>query len=83
MNQELKYSLEKLEMIDDANHSIGLIPVRQTTENKDLPPEEIIALENAVKYGAQYVYYLIMALFGKIQNIVINSNLVIVPMKNY
>ena len=57
MNQELKYSLEKLEMLGDCNHISGLIPVHENIKNKNLPPEEIIALENADKYGAHYVYF--------------------------
>lgn len=57
MNQELKYSLENLEMIGDSNQPSGLLPVQEITKNKNLPAEEIIALENASKYGAQYVYF--------------------------
>ena len=57
MNQELKYSLENLEMIGDSNHPSGLLPVQEITKNQNLSPEEIIALENASKYGAQYVYF--------------------------
>jgi len=57
MNQELKYSLENLEMIGDDFHPSGLLPVQVIAKNKDLPPEEIIALENAGKYGAHYVYF--------------------------
>ncbi len=57
MNQELKYSLESLEMIGDTNHFSGLLPVQDICKNKELPPEEIIALENAGKYGADYVYF--------------------------
>ncbi|MCT4601345.1 MAG: SAM-dependent methyltransferase [Marinifilum sp.] len=57
MNQELKYSLEQLDMIVDNNHTSGLIPVQGYLTNKDLSPEEIIALENANKYGANYVYF--------------------------
>jgi len=57
MNQELKYCLENLEMIGDSDHPSGLLPVQEITKNQNLPPEEIIALENASKYGAQYVYF--------------------------
>lgn len=57
MNQELKYSLENLEMIDDDNLSSGLLPVQEIFKNKNLQPEEIIALEYASKYGADYVYF--------------------------
>lgn len=57
MNEELKYCLENLEMIGDSDHPSGLLPVQEITKNQNLPPEEIIALENASKYGAQYVYF--------------------------
>ena len=57
MNQELKYSLENLEMIGSDCHPSGLLPVQEITKNKTLQPEEIIALENAGKYGAHYVYF--------------------------
>ena len=57
MNQELKYSLKNLEMIGNDDHPSGLLPVQEITKNKTLPPEEIIALENAGKYGAHYVYF--------------------------
>lgn len=57
MNQELLYSLEKLDMIEDVNHISGLVPVQNISSNKNLPPEEIIVLENANKYGAHYVYF--------------------------
>ncbi len=57
MNQELKYSLEQLDMIVDNNHTSGLIPVQGYLTNKDLSPDEVIALENADKYGANYVYF--------------------------
>ena len=57
MNQELKYSLEQLDMIVDNNRTSGLIPVQGYLTNNDLSPEEIIALENANKYGANYVYF--------------------------
>lgn len=57
MNQELEYSLKNLEMIGNDNHPSGLLPVQEITKNKTLPPEEIIALENAGKYGAHYVYF--------------------------
>ena len=57
MNQELIYSLDKLEMIGGKNHSTGLISVLDINVNKNLPPEEVIALENAGKYGAHYVYF--------------------------
>lgn len=57
MNPELKYSLEQLDMIVDDDRTSGLIPVQGYFTNKDLSPEEIIALENADKYGANYVYF--------------------------
>ena len=57
MNQELKYSLEKLEMLSSSEHTSGLVPVQDINSNRDLPPEEFIALENADKYGAHYVYF--------------------------
>lgn len=57
MNQELIYSLEKLEMLDNAEHASGLVPTRAIDSNKVLAPEEFIALENANKYKAQYVYF--------------------------
>lgn len=57
MHQEFIYSLEKLEMLDSTEHPSGLIPVRNLDSNKNLPPEEYIALENADKYGANYVYF--------------------------
>jgi len=57
MNQELKYSLEKLEMLDSTNQSSGLVHISEIKSNKNLPPEEFIALENATKYKAHYVYF--------------------------
>lgn len=57
MNEELKYGLAKLEMLGNTKHSSGLIPVQEIDSNKNLPPEEYIALENAKKYKAQYVYF--------------------------
>lgn len=57
MNKELKFGLEKLEMLDNSQHSSGLISVKTINFNKNLPPEEFIALENADKYGAHYVYF--------------------------
>ncbi|MFS4466711.1 HsdM family class I SAM-dependent methyltransferase [Maribacter sp. 2210JD10-5] len=57
MNRELKYSLEKLEMLDSTNQSSGLVLINEIKSNKNLPPEEFIALENADKYKAQYVYF--------------------------
>lgn len=57
MNEELKYCLENLEMIGDSDCPSGLLPVQEISKNQNLPPEEIIALENASKYGAQYVYF--------------------------
>ncbi len=57
MNKELIYSLEKLEMLDSSEQSSGLIPVRNIDSNKNLSSAEYIALENAAKYGAHYVYF--------------------------
>nr|WP_319398832.1 N-6 DNA methylase [uncultured Carboxylicivirga sp.] len=57
MTQELKYGLEQLDMIVDDNHTSGLIPVVGYLNNNNLSPEEIIALENANKYGVTYVYF--------------------------
>ncbi len=57
MNQELAYSLEKLEMLSSPEHASGLVPVHSINSNKNLPPEEFIALENAGKYRAHYVYF--------------------------
>jgi type I restriction-modification system DNA methylase subunit len=57
MNREFKYSLEKLDMIVDDSLTSGLIPVQKVKEIQELAPEEIIALENATQYGAQYVYF--------------------------
>ena len=57
MNQVLKYSLENLDMIVNDNLTSGLLPVQEIHKNKNLAPEEIIALENANDYGAHYVYF--------------------------
>lgn len=57
MNQELEYCLDKLEMLGSSGHASGLVPVQEISSNKNLPPEEFIALENAAKYGAHYVYF--------------------------
>ncbi|TFF33650.1 HsdM family class I SAM-dependent methyltransferase [Mucilaginibacter psychrotolerans] len=58
MNDVLKYSLAQLEMLNDDNHSTGLVRVQNA---KDADPEffsieEIIALENAAAYKADYIY---------------------------
>ncbi len=57
MNHELLYCLEKLEMIGDSEFRSGLVSVRELKSSKNLPPEEYIALENANKYKANYVYF--------------------------
>ncbi len=57
MNQELIHSLENLEMIAEGNYCSGLVPVSKLEETNNLPPEEIIALENANRYGANFVYF--------------------------
>lgn len=57
MNQELEYSLEKLEMLGSSGHTSGLVSVQEISSNKNLPPGEFIVLENAAKYGAHYVYF--------------------------
>lgn len=57
MNQVLKHSLENLDMIVNDNLTSGLLPVQEIHKNKNLAPEEIIALENAGDYGAHYVYF--------------------------
>ncbi|MDC7996334.1 HsdM family class I SAM-dependent methyltransferase [Altibacter sp. HG106] len=57
MNQELKYSLEQLEMLGTSEYASGLVPVKDINSNRNLPPEEFIELENADKYGAHYVYF--------------------------
>ena len=57
MNQELKYSLEQLEMLGTSEYISGLVPVHSIQSKNNLPPEEFIALENADKYKAQYVYF--------------------------
>ncbi len=44
-------------MLGENMHTSGLIPVQENIKNINLPPEEIIALENADKYGAHYVYF--------------------------
>ncbi len=56
MNPELRYSLEQLEMIGD-DHGVGLVPVKELSEIVKLPPEEIIAIETAKNYSADYVYF--------------------------
>ncbi|MBY0480345.1 MAG: N-6 DNA methylase [Chitinophagaceae bacterium] len=59
MNDELKYGLEQLEMIDAKGYSFGLVPV-ENSENLDTgkySAEEIIAIENALHYGADYIYF--------------------------
>lgn len=57
MNLELKYSLEYLEMLDNVEHGSGLIQVQEIGRIRELPPEEIIAIENALKYKADYIYF--------------------------
>lgn len=44
-------------MISDSNYVSGLESVQSIKSNNTLSPEEIIALENACKYGAHYVYF--------------------------
>jgi len=57
MNKELKYSLEQLEMLGTPEYSYGLVPVQEIQSRNNLSPEEFIALENADRYKAQYVYF--------------------------
>lgn len=44
-------------MLASSEHDSGLIPVQEIKDNKNLPPEEYIALENARMYKANYVYF--------------------------
>tara|TARA_R110000868_G_scaffold259361_6_gene517362 strand:+ start:7982 stop:10957 length:2976 start_codon:yes stop_codon:yes gene_type:complete len=44
-------------MIGDSNHNSGLVSVQDIYKSDELTPEEIIALENAEKYDAHYVYF--------------------------
>lgn len=58
MNEALKYGLEQLEMLDE-NRPTGLVLV-QNADKLDTALysiEEIIAIENAIEYGATYVYF--------------------------
>lgn len=58
MNEAFAYGLAQLDMVSDANHSTGLVSVSALkTDKAELQPEEIIALENAVKYQVDYVYF--------------------------
>lgn len=59
MNDVLKYSLVQLEMLDEESHSTGLVRV-QNAKDADasiFSIEEIIALENAYEYQADYIYF--------------------------
>ncbi|OYD40437.1 Eco57I restriction-modification methylase domain-containing protein [Sphingobacterium cellulitidis] len=57
MNHELLYSLEKLDMLGNSEGVTGLVSVDKYSSHDDIPPEEFIALENARKYKAHYVYF--------------------------
>ena len=56
MNEILELGLKNLEMIGDANHASGLVSVQVSTDHLN-SPEEFIALENAKKYKADFVYF--------------------------
>jgi len=58
MNDVLKYSLEQLDMLDEKNPT-GLMRVQNITKiaSSKHSVEEIIALENAGDYKADYIYF--------------------------
>lgn len=55
MNEMLEQGLKKLEMIGDSNHTSGLVSVHN--HQGHIAPEEYLALENAKKYRADFVYF--------------------------
>lgn len=55
MNEILEEGLKKLEMIGDSNHTSGLVSVHN--HQGHIAPEEYLALENAKKYRADFVYF--------------------------
>ena len=57
MNQELVYSLEKLEMLGSSEDVSGLVSISKAQSKEGISPEEFIALENAARYNANYVYF--------------------------
>ncbi|MEO9968136.1 MAG: N-6 DNA methylase [Reichenbachiella sp.] len=57
MNEILEQGLENLEMIGSSNHDSGLVSVRNSVEGISIKSEEVIALENAKKYKADFVYF--------------------------
>jgi len=59
LNASLKYGLEQLEMIDSNGLSTGLVEVKKldSLDLTKLSVDEIIAIENALTYGVQYVYF--------------------------
>lgn len=59
MNNVLKYGLGQLEMLDDENYSTGLVRVQKAkdADASIFSIEEIIALENASGYKADYIYF--------------------------
>ena len=58
MNDALKYGLEQLEMLN-VDYSTGLVQVHSAADvdASIYSIEEIIAIENALEYGAQYIYF--------------------------
>lgn len=57
MNDELLYSLDKLDMLGNSEGVTGLVSVDKYDSHDNIPPEEFLALENARKYKAHYVYF--------------------------
>lgn len=59
MNSILQSGLEKFEMVDSKGQSIGLVAVTkpEQIDFAKYSPDEIIAIENAYSYGAQYIYF--------------------------
>ncbi|MCP4460903.1 MAG: hypothetical protein GY816_23215 [Cytophagales bacterium] len=57
MNEIFKHSLENLEMIGDSNRHSGLVSVHETVSNGKIIDEEFIAIENAKKHKADFIYF--------------------------
>jgi type I restriction-modification system DNA methylase subunit len=57
LNEILKYSLGNLDMLSDTNQCSGLVPVQYPFRPVEIDPEEFIAVENAIRYKADYVYF--------------------------
>ncbi|MCI1188866.1 N-6 DNA methylase [Hymenobacter sp. DH14] len=59
MENTLQYGLSQLDMVNDGNGVTGLVPVNSIFKNEStgISPEEFLALEDAFKYEADYIYF--------------------------